>query len=69
MALCGGFAKASKEGRLCDYASLGRFLSVSADLCWGVKFKFGNWGWVGESEWYGGFGLWCWGELVMNWIK
>lgn len=49
--------------------SLGRFLSVCADLCRGVKLKFGNWGWVGESEWYGGFGLWSWGELAMKWNK
>lgn len=45
---------------LCDDAPLGRFLSVCADLCRGVKLKLGNWGWVCESEWYGGFGLWCW---------
>lgn len=46
MAFCGGFAKASKEGRLCDDAPLGRFLSVCADLFRGVKLKLGNWlGW------------------------
>lgn len=36
MEFCGGSAKASEEGRLCDDASLGRFLSVCADLFRGV---------------------------------
>ena len=44
--------------------ALGRFLSVCADLCRGVELKFGNWGWVGEGEWYGGFGEnWRWNGL------
>lgn len=52
-----GFAKECKKGRLCGVGLLGRFLSMCANLCRGVKSKLGNWDWAGESEWYGGFGF------------